>query len=188
MSSAAACSCISSTAPSEHAGEAYKTVRARARSLWPGLGDKPEIVALTKADALTPEQLKQQAARLKRAGQEDAAGRFGGDRRRACPRRCARCCKMIDEAGGDQPACPAPSRPGSRRHCTSPKSLGTVVTPWRSARKHMLNNALARQWCRVRRSPAASNHVPQSPRPHRFPPHRRQGRLVAAGRRRGRPR
>ncbi|HEV3394747.1 MAG TPA: GTPase ObgE, partial [Xanthobacteraceae bacterium] len=32
-----------------------------------GLADKPEIVALTKADALAPEQLKQQVARLKRA-------------------------------------------------------------------------------------------------------------------------
>ena len=29
---------------------------------------------------------------------------------------------------------------------------------------------------------AASNHVPESPLPHRLPPHRRQGRLVAAGR------
>jgi GTP-binding protein len=28
--------------------------------------DKPEILALNKADALTPEQLKQQVARLKR--------------------------------------------------------------------------------------------------------------------------
>jgi len=31
------------------------------------LSEKPAVVALNKADALTPEQLKQQAARLKRA-------------------------------------------------------------------------------------------------------------------------
>jgi GTP-binding protein len=51
----------------EHAGEAYKTVRAELDAYGQGLADKPEIVALNKADALTPEQLKQQTARLKRA-------------------------------------------------------------------------------------------------------------------------
>jgi GTP-binding protein len=50
-----------------HAGEAYKTVRAELDSYGQGLADKTEIVALSKVDALTPEQLKQQAARLKRA-------------------------------------------------------------------------------------------------------------------------
>ena len=67
MSSAAACCCISSTARCEHAGEAYKTVRAELDAYGHGLADKPEIVALNKADALTPEQIKQQVARLKRA-------------------------------------------------------------------------------------------------------------------------
>src|ERR671921_462855 len=52
---------------SEHAGRAYKTVRAELDAYGEGLADKPEIVALNKADALTPEELKQQAARLKRA-------------------------------------------------------------------------------------------------------------------------
>ena len=66
----------------EHAGEAYKTVRAELDAYGEGLADKPEIVALNKADALTPEQLKQQVARLKRAAKKDAAGDFGRDRRR----------------------------------------------------------------------------------------------------------
>jgi len=35
-----------------------------------GLVDKPEIVALSKADAVTPEQLKAQLARLKRAAKK----------------------------------------------------------------------------------------------------------------------
>src|SRR5262249_59711700 len=52
----------------EHAGEAYKTVRAELKAYGHGLDEKPEIVALNKADALTPEQLKQEAARLSRAG------------------------------------------------------------------------------------------------------------------------
>ncbi len=49
------------------AGLAYKTVRAELEAYGQGLADKPEVVALNKADALTPEQLKQQSARLKRA-------------------------------------------------------------------------------------------------------------------------
>ena len=51
----------------EHAGEAYKTVRAELEAYGHGLAEKPEIVALSKADALTPEMLKEQTARLKRA-------------------------------------------------------------------------------------------------------------------------
>jgi GTP-binding protein len=53
---------------SEHAGKAYATVRGEIEAYGHGLAGKPEIVALTKADALAPEQLKQQVARLKRAG------------------------------------------------------------------------------------------------------------------------
>ncbi len=54
----------------EHAGEAYKTVRHELEAYGHGLTDKLEIVALSKADALTPEQLKQQLARLKRAAKK----------------------------------------------------------------------------------------------------------------------
>ena len=52
---------------SEHAGKAYKTVREELEAYGEGLAEKPEIVALSKADALTPEVLKEQVARLKRA-------------------------------------------------------------------------------------------------------------------------
>jgi GTP-binding protein len=51
----------------EHAGEVYKTIRAELEAYGEGLGEKPEVVALNKADALTPEQLKRQSARVKRA-------------------------------------------------------------------------------------------------------------------------
>jgi GTP-binding protein len=51
----------------EHAGHDYKTVRAELEAYGEGLAEKHEIVALTKIDALTPEVIKQQAARLKRA-------------------------------------------------------------------------------------------------------------------------
>ena len=52
---------------SEHAGRAYKTVRRELVAYGGGLGDKPEIVALSKADALDPDTLKTQVQRLKRA-------------------------------------------------------------------------------------------------------------------------
>src|SRR5205085_3637810 len=51
----------------EHAGKDYKTVRNELQAYGHGLTDKPEIVALSKADALSPEQLKEQTARFKRA-------------------------------------------------------------------------------------------------------------------------
>jgi GTPase len=51
----------------EHAGDAYKTVRAELNAYGGVLTDKPEIVALSKIDAVTPEQIKLQAGRLKRA-------------------------------------------------------------------------------------------------------------------------
>jgi GTP-binding protein len=51
----------------EDPGEAYKTVRAELAAYGHDLVDKPEILALNKADALTPDQLKKQVARLKRA-------------------------------------------------------------------------------------------------------------------------
>jgi GTP-binding protein len=52
---------------SEDAGAAYKTVRAELEAYGQGLTDKPEIVALSKADALTPEAVKKQTAKLKKA-------------------------------------------------------------------------------------------------------------------------
>jgi len=54
----------------EHAGKAYKTVRDELEAYGHGLTDKPEIVALSKSDALTPEQIKEQTARLKRAAKK----------------------------------------------------------------------------------------------------------------------
>jgi GTP-binding protein len=53
-----------------HAGEAYKTVRAELSAYDHGLSEKPEIVALNKADAMTPDEIKQQTARLARAAKK----------------------------------------------------------------------------------------------------------------------
>ncbi|HEU4662118.1 MAG TPA: GTPase ObgE [Pseudolabrys sp.] len=51
----------------EDAGRDYKTVRTELEAYGHGLADKPEIVALSKADAMTPEQIRVQSAKLKRA-------------------------------------------------------------------------------------------------------------------------
>jgi GTP-binding protein len=55
---------------SEHAGKAYKTVRHEIEAYGHDLADKPEIVALSKADALDEDTLKEQLARLKRAAKK----------------------------------------------------------------------------------------------------------------------
>src|SRR3982075_2705627 len=54
----------------EHAGKAYKTVRAELDAYAGDLAGKLEIVALNKIDAVTPVELKQQKERLKRAAKK----------------------------------------------------------------------------------------------------------------------
>jgi GTP-binding protein len=54
----------------EDAGEAYKTVRAELLAYGHDLADKTEIVALSKADAMSADDIKQQTARLKRAAKK----------------------------------------------------------------------------------------------------------------------
>jgi GTP-binding protein len=49
------------------AGGAYKTVRAEISAYGHGLAEKPEVVALNKADALSPDAIEQQVARLRAA-------------------------------------------------------------------------------------------------------------------------
>jgi len=52
---------------SENITADYKTVRHELEAYGHGLADKPEIVAISKADAMTPEAVKSQVAKLKRA-------------------------------------------------------------------------------------------------------------------------
>jgi GTP-binding protein len=56
---------------SEHAGKAYRIVRAELEAYGGGgLAEKPEIVVLTKIDAMTPEEIKSQGAKLKRVAKK----------------------------------------------------------------------------------------------------------------------
>ena len=54
----------------EHAGKAYKTVRNELEAYDGQLGEKIEIVALNKIDAVEPDELKKQKDRLKRAAKK----------------------------------------------------------------------------------------------------------------------
>ncbi|MDT3377300.1 GTPase ObgE [Labrys neptuniae] len=54
----------------EHAGKAYKIIRNELAAYGGDLATKPEIVALSKTDSLSPELLKEQVARLKRAAKK----------------------------------------------------------------------------------------------------------------------
>jgi GTP-binding protein len=56
---------------SEHAGEAYATVRTELDAYGQGLADKPEIVALNKTDAMSEEDIHIQASRLKAAAKKE---------------------------------------------------------------------------------------------------------------------
>jgi GTP-binding protein len=51
----------------DDAGQAYATVRAELDAYGHQLAQRPEVVALNKADALSPDQLREQSARLERA-------------------------------------------------------------------------------------------------------------------------
>jgi GTP-binding protein len=54
----------------DHAGKAYKTVRRELDAYDAKLAEKVELVALNKIDALSPEELKKQKDRLKRAARK----------------------------------------------------------------------------------------------------------------------
>jgi len=54
----------------EDPAAAYKIVRGELESYGQGLAEKPEIVALSKADAMTPAQIKTQVAKLKKAAKK----------------------------------------------------------------------------------------------------------------------
>ena len=66
-SSAAPCCCILWTPRASTPGRPTRRCDTRLEAYGAGLVDKPEIVALSKVDAVDAETLKTQMARLKRA-------------------------------------------------------------------------------------------------------------------------
>ncbi len=91
---------------SEDAGAAYKVVRGELEAYGQGLTDKPEIVALTKADALTPAQIKTQSAKLKKASGKTPLV-LSAHSRKGVPEALRSLVKVIDKArksGADKSA------------------------------------------------------------------------------------
>jgi len=66
----------------EHAGKAYKIVREELAAYGEGLAEKPEIVALSKADTVDEAVLRTQIERLKRAMRTAGPPLAEGERRR----------------------------------------------------------------------------------------------------------
>jgi GTP-binding protein len=58
-------------ATGEDAAAAWKTVRQELNAYGHGLAERPEIIALTKIDALTPEAIAEQKKKLKRASKQE---------------------------------------------------------------------------------------------------------------------
>ena len=92
----------------EHAGEAYRIVRDELQAYAHGLADKPEIVALTKSDALTPDAIKRQTARLKRAAKQ-APLVVSAHSGQGVPQVLRRILAAIDEADAAEPKVSAPA-------------------------------------------------------------------------------
>jgi GTP-binding protein len=57
-------------ATSEHVGDAYRTVRRELKAYGAGLDRKKEIVALSKCDALSCDEIERQSAELKKAARK----------------------------------------------------------------------------------------------------------------------
>ena len=80
-------------ATQEDAAEAYKTIRGELEAYGDGLADKPEIVALNKADAVPDDELKRKAKSLAegaRAASRSSSRRVTGEGRRGGAARARR--------------------------------------------------------------------------------------------------
>ena len=89
----------------EDAGAAYKTVRAELEAYGHDLAGKPEIVALSKADALTPERIKEQMKALKKAAKKTPLV-LSAHSRQGVPEALRALLDIIDDArkkAGEQP-------------------------------------------------------------------------------------
>jgi GTP-binding protein len=81
----------------EDAGNAYKTVRKEIEAYGGGLADKPEVLALSKVDALDATTLKTQLQRLKRASKQTPLA-LSAVSRQGVPEALAAVIKVIDAA------------------------------------------------------------------------------------------
>ena len=78
-------------ATGDHAGQVYKTIRHELEAYGAGLTEKPEIVALSKVDAVDPDTLEDPDGAAEARRQAHAAEALGRRRHRHAPRRWAAC-------------------------------------------------------------------------------------------------
>ncbi len=93
----------------EDAGRDYRVIRAELEAYGQGLEDKPEIVALSKADAMTPEQIKAQTAKLRKAAKRTPLV-ISSASRQGITEMLRALIKAIDEAATDARASKEPAR------------------------------------------------------------------------------
>ena len=87
----------------EDPAEAYRVVRGELEAYGAGLADKPEIVALSKCDAMTPEQIKTQLAKLKKAAKSTPLA-LSAQSKQGVQDALRMLAKAIDRAGARQEA------------------------------------------------------------------------------------
>jgi glutamate 5-kinase len=151
-------------ATSEHAGKDYKTIRAELEAYDPELAEKTEIVALSKIDAVSPEHLKDQKARLKRAAKKTPllVSSVSHD---GVPEALRALLSLIGEAPVSANAKKAAE---IATGCRAGTAIGLVTAQPLNLSSAFHQDHFALIQCRIPRS--------------KFPTHRRQGRIVAADR------
>jgi GTP-binding protein len=97
-------------ATSEDAGAAYKIVRGELEAYGHDLTGKPEIVALSKADAVTEEQIKDQIKRVKRASKKTPLV-LSAQSRQGVPEALRALLDVIDDDRRDSGEAPAEQAP-----------------------------------------------------------------------------
>ena len=156
MSSAAACCCIWSTAPARTPARPTGPCAPSSKPMATASTDKPEIVALTKADALTPEQLKEQVARLKTRREENAAGAVRASRAGRAGG-VARAAQVIDGDARESAASSRRPRPSGSRNSCRARPLASPISAASSSR------SARRCWSIPRPGACARTGSPRSP-------------------------
>jgi GTP-binding protein len=90
---------------SEDAGEAYRTVRGELEAYGEGLTDKPEIVALSKADSMSEEQIEAQTKALKKASKKTPLV-LSAHSKKGVPEALRALLKVIDKARSQEDPVP----------------------------------------------------------------------------------
>jgi GTP-binding protein len=80
----------------EDVAEAYRVIRGELEKYGGGLADKPEIVALNKIDAMTPDEISEKAKQLKRACKQTPL-RISGASQKGVPETVRKLFEIVSE-------------------------------------------------------------------------------------------